>query len=716
MKTIFMRIGNESRIPAILLAVSCLLLPTASSAQTERKIIRGGAEFLEGRRLQSTGEWTASIEQFRAAADVYSLVADYALYQMSQSALQLGDTDLSASALKELLGLHPDTPVARIARIELINLLFNTGEKAAAIPYLQAALRDAESSRESAPLTLMLAKAYAASGERSKADSIYWRIIHGRASSPEALEAAGLAGDVDSPEKMLAVAKVYSTNKKSRKALDILEELMIDPTVGPLMPEILFHMAQSHAREKKRQAAADLYSEIITEYPNSSVVAEALFERGKYRRSKGMTSEALEDYGSVVERFPGGGTAALSLRERAKIYEKIGDPREYDQYEWLLSDYPKYDLTTAAVMHWGVKLYSKGDYAGARNVFERLEAADLDKGANADAAFWVAKCTVAEGDTGLAKIQLAGVIKRFEESHAAFRARSILKTLFEAQALYARRHASEWDSLFAYARKPFASLESETAQEAYPSLEKELYGVEQEALERLGFLILNDLPEAKFELAHVSRGISGPNAMYALAWALFHSRAYNDSISTASSLRGRFTKPPRDARVRYLLYPVAYPDIVQAAASRYGVDPMLALAVMREESHFSEESISSADARGLMQIIPRTGEWLAGKVYGPASFDVSQLFRPTVNIELGAYYLRYLLDRFEGNVLFAIAAYNWGEGNFGRWMANSPPSELDVFIENIPADETRRYVKKVLKSYAVYRSLYPPDYLEQTGG
>jgi len=696
-----------------LLVTLCIFLSAEPSSHAENMIIPGGDDFLEGRRLQSAGEWAGSIERFQAAAGVYSLVADYALYQMSQSALQLGDTDLSASALEKLLSLHPDTPVGPFARLEMIDLYFNSGEHARAIPHLQTALRGAKSSRESASLTLMLAKAHAASDDVSKANSICWRIIHGWPSRPEALEAVELVGDVDSPEKTLAVAKVYSLNREARRALDLLEELMIDPTVGPLMPDILFHMARSLAQEKKKQAAADLYGEIATEYPKSSAAAGALFERGKYHRSMGMTDEALDDFQQVVDRFPRNAMAALALKERAKIFEKREDPLEYEQYERLLSDFPRYGLTLTSIMHWGVKLYVAGDYTGARSVFERLAAADLGTDANADAAFWIAKCTIAKGNTSLAKIQLAGVIKRLGESHQAFRARSILNTLAEAQALYSNRNTTDWSVLFVYDRKPFESLENENAQEAYPPLERELSSIGRESLDRIGFFMLSDLPEAKWELARTAGKISGPNARYALAWALFHSRGYNDSIMVASSLRGRLKEPPRAVRLQYLLYPAAYPGLVGAAAARYDIDPMLSLAVMREESHFREETVSVADARGLMQIIPPTGEWLATKVFGPARFDITLLFRPGVNIELGAYYLRYLLDKFDGNAVLAIAAYNWGEGNLRKWLKNSPPGDLDVFIESIPADETRRYVKKVIRSYAVYHSLYPTNYLEK---
>jgi soluble lytic murein transglycosylase-like protein len=221
----------------------------------------------------------------------------------------------------------------------------------------------------------------------------------------------------------------------------------------------------------------------------------------------------------------------------------------------------------------------------------------------------------------------------------------------------------------------------------------------------------NELPEAGWELRRLLNGVSGESGRYALAWALFHSQAYNDAIRIASSIRDKLSQEDRATRVLYLLYPPAHADLVRAAAFRYRVEPALALAVMREESHFREDAVSVSDARGLMQILPSTGEWLAGKLAGPGTFEPSALFVPSVNIEMGSYYLRYLLDKFGNNMVLAVAAYNWGETNLRRWLGESPPNDLDVLVESIPADETRKYVKKVLRSYAVYNSLYPPDFL-----
>jgi len=191
-------------------------------------------------------------------------------------------------------------------------------------------------------------------------------------------------------------------------------------------------------------------------------------------------------------------------------------------------------------------------------------------------------------------------------------------------------------------------------------------------------------------------------------------RSYHDSLRLASPLRNSFADSQRAGQIRYLLYPAAYPDLLRASSSKYEVDPLLALAVMREESHFLENTVSSSDACGLMQILPRTGRWLAEQMLEFSSFERSDLFQPSINIELGNYYLRYLLKKFDNNPLLAVAAYNWGETNLRKWLPGAPKDDFDVFVESIPADETRRYVKKVFRSYAIYQSLYSIEWPPST--
>lgn len=154
-----------------------------------------------------------------------------------------------------------------------------------------------------------------------------------------------------------------------------------------------------------------------------------------------------------------------------------------------------------------------------------------------------------------------------------------------------------------------------------------------------------------------------------------------------------------------LRYPLSYIEEIAARAESISVSPLLVLALIREESRFDPKVVSRADARGLMQILPRTAAWLARRtdslVLAPET-----LFDPVVNVGAGIRYLDYLRGRFNGSFVGALAAYNGGEGKMARWSESFEPGKNPmVAIELIGPQETRNYVKKVLESYGVYRAL-----------
>lgn len=164
-------------------------------------------------------------------------------------------------------------------------------------------------------------------------------------------------------------------------------------------------------------------------------------------------------------------------------------------------------------------------------------------------------------------------------------------------------------------------------------------------------------------------------------------------------LAARFGGPERVA-----MRPRPYADLVRAAAERHHLDPNLIWAVMRVESVYNPSIVSYAGAIGLLQIMPRTGRLIANAL-GRTDFTTADLLDPATNIEFGAWYLRSLLDRFEGRVALAIAAYNGGPHNVRRWMAeHSPSMPVDALCERIPFTQTYRYVRRVLHHYTAYRA------------
>jgi len=127
--------------------------------------------------------------------------------------------------------------------------------------------------------------------------------------------------------------------------------------------------------------------------------------------------------------------------------------------------------------------------------------------------------------------------------------------------------------------------------------------------------------------------------------------------------------------------------------------------VVRQESLFAAWVRSSAGARGLMQIIPSTGETLAAQAGWPPDYTAEDLYRPLVSLRLGAEYLGAQRDYFDGDLLAALAAYNAGPGNAAIWKELSG-GDPDLFVELIRFDETRRYVQGVYEIFAIYRRLY----------
>jgi soluble lytic murein transglycosylase len=148
-------------------------------------------------------------------------------------------------------------------------------------------------------------------------------------------------------------------------------------------------------------------------------------------------------------------------------------------------------------------------------------------------------------------------------------------------------------------------------------------------------------------------------------------------------------------------YPRAYWPRVTAAADAERLDPYLVLAVMRQESLFDPDAVSPAAAYGLLQLLVSTASHVAGRPMTAAA-----LVDPTTNITLGTRYLRQLLDRFDGDVAKAVAAYNGGEDAVAKWERRAPGTPTDEFVETISYRETRHYVKQVLGNYRRYRRLY----------
>ena len=153
------------------------------------------------------------------------------------------------------------------------------------------------------------------------------------------------------------------------------------------------------------------------------------------------------------------------------------------------------------------------------------------------------------------------------------------------------------------------------------------------------------------------------------------------------------------------LYPMDCYETVLKYSKEYELDPFLVMAVIKTESNFKTDATSDKSAMGLMQITDDTAKWCCEKL-GIETYEKQMLYESDFSIRLGAFYLDYLLEKYDGDLSCAICAYNAGMGNADKWLKDSKYSPDGKTITNTPFKETTGYLNKVKFNYKVYEILY----------
>jgi soluble lytic murein transglycosylase len=177
--------------------------------------------------------------------------------------------------------------------------------------------------------------------------------------------------------------------------------------------------------------------------------------------------------------------------------------------------------------------------------------------------------------------------------------------------------------------------------------------------------------------------------------------AIGAALVAAAIVAGVLLAGTVDKAIQELTLPLKHEDVIRQQSHEKGVDAALIAAVIYSESKFSDRT-SSAGARGLMQITPEAANEIERRS-GGTTFKLKDLSDPEINIRYGTYLLRELLDRYDGDVVAALAAYNAGPSNVDQWGGS------DLSVEGIPFPETRAYVEEVLDKQRAYRDKYPRE-------
>jgi hypothetical protein len=253
--------------------------------------------------------------------------------------------------------------------------------------------------------------------------------------------------------------------------------------------------------------------------------------------------------------------------------------------------------------------------------------------------------------------------------------------------------------------QPLTFLEPQSIQKSSPR-KWGLGDVNRKRINRAEKLIsIGFLEMGMKELSQISQKKGNQEFSYYLAQLYKKAGGYQRAISLSWGISSKNRHDSISPSLAEILFPKPYIEKAIQESSQHNLSPYLVLGLMRQESAFNKRVVSSARAIGLMQLLPTTAKRVARSM-GAKSPDHDDLKKPEVNIQLGVKYLSGLLNDFEDNVIFALASYNAGPGKVKQWMEIRSHLKPLEFMESIPYKETRNYVKKVLRNYVIYKTLY----------
>ena len=581
--------------------------------------------------------------------------------------------------------------------------------RAAGLPAIDAwlRLRQARVTRDTAVAFRLLADLPAPAAREAGAARAQALLAAG--DSVAALEAFAQAG------RSLDLARLALAHGDSSRARDALYGLMarapesddaaaaVGVALAALRPRTPPERVALARAMKAHGAAADARLEVEHALRQGDSSAATLVLAGELLTVAGRFRDAERAYRAATGDPTLG---ALAIYRRARVLVRLGDAGAREALSGFAQSFPSDTAAPTALYMLGDMLGDRGDWSGAARWFGELIArypADLrasvarfrlaaqalrDGGRDSAAALFQAEVTAAGPQRTTARFWL-GKLTLLAHDTAGARATWLALVREDSIGYYGLRARREIDL-------PPLRIAAAPLPGPSPTVAT--------SLGRIDTLLLAGLDTAaQAEVRAVLARAPQQDIDALLAWSDgLAARGFGPAavrLGWQAAL-----KSPNDSRVLRVIFPWPNRRAVEAEAAEFGVDPLLLVAIVRQESVFDAQALSPAGARGLVQLLPGTAALTARGL--DVTFYPEWITVPDLNLHLGAAHLQELLQRFGGRVDAAAAAYNAGTAPVKRWLERPGADDPDEFIELIPYQETRGYVRAVLRNRELYRALY----------
>jgi len=629
----------------------------------------------------------------------------------ARRAVDAGQVEQARAELAKVSGVPGLEGYAELVRVRL---LMKEGSHQAAHRLASQAIDESKNDALRAALGVLQGEALALAGDGKGAELAWNELLGGSQAEDEAVRNSIQLAIVESRQRTGSLDPKIDPRVLLDQAFEDVTLSTGELPSGELPAAIVLEKADAALAAGRSSRAVDLYDEAIA----GELAAEdrlraqlqrghALFRSRRYERDAAQFAALLPD---LEARFWGARSRArLGDVDGALVeFEHVTTGEDEELASWafylmgtLFEDrgevalairayrsaarYERFpDRARSALWREGWVQYRSGGHSEARTTFRSLASRLPDPLDRLRPRYWAARAAIQSDDPEKSREgqqELEVLARDFPLSYYGWRAAERL-TLGGAGAAVAERELAEGTRR-----------------------------VDDVAIERAAMLIeggLDDLARGELRFAAGrARGFVDRTQVGMLLTRVGDYHRANQLVVTAyADSLARGLQPGREV-LWWLAWPPAYRDVLyEVLPVDAGIDPELVWAIMREESHYQVDARSAVGALGLLQLMPATAAQLAEQS-GLESFEPADLFDPKTNISLGVSYLVQLGIRFDGRMSAAVGSYNAGPNKVASWLrGDAAQLEDDVWVENIPYDQTRAYVKRVLRSLHVYKSFY----------
>ena len=621
----------------------------------------------------------ATVESARVSSD--SRLHEPALYILAQALLEAGETEDKRRAqdvMETYLSSYDDSNDAPRVWMMLGRLLEEKGD-------YQAAARRYFELREKRPLRLEVHDA------NDRLDGLRDHLTQRQR------QRLDHRTDDEIIERYVGLYNIH----RSERVIDELSDLLDDFEEGSdHRCTALFKIAHSHTKLRRHSDGTPWYDRVIDECGHTDYEIRALYLGGRGRWNAGDRQGAMDTFERIWTDYEDHSFADDALYFTARI---LRSEDRYDEAREILNKqverYPDGDMAKDA--HWLLirEHFENDDLQAVVDYVDALEATGEDDLYTRGRLFYFRARALEMMGHDQARSAFVEVIDDHPKSYYALLAFNRLARLDDSAnpASICQAAADVCDE-----RLP---AEGAADAVAIPSRLSDDPGFQRaSALLSMG---LND--HAQGEVGELRRQYSDQNdTLWALASLLDEAGAYPLSHNIARRhIDGWMDAyPERHNRTQWTIgYPAPFSEYVDRWAEERQLDAAFIYAIMREESGFNPHVESWANARGLLQLLDDTGQRMASQE-GLSNFAPHRLYDPDTNIRLGSAYMDHLGQRLDHHPALIAAGYNGGHGNVRNWLNDADDLPFDLFVEDIPFGQTRRYVKRVLMSYWIYSYLH----------